>query len=48
MQLQEKQMKETNKQYSGNCAPFTNCISEISNVQVDNGKDLDAVKSMKI
>ena len=26
-----------------NCAPFTNCISEISNIQVDNAKDLDIV-----
>ena len=24
-----------------NCAPFTNCISEINNTQVDNGKDID-------
>ena len=26
-----------------NCAPFTNCISEISNTQVDNAKDIDIV-----
>ena len=26
-----------------NCAPFTNCISEINNAQVDNAKDLDIV-----
>ena len=26
-----------------NCAPFTNCISEINNTQVDNAKDLDIV-----
>ena len=24
-----------------NCAPFTNCISEINNTQVDNAKDID-------
>ena len=26
-----------------NCAPFTNCISEINNTQVDNCKDIDIV-----
>ena len=26
-----------------NCAPFTNCISEINNAQVDNAKDIDIV-----
>ena len=25
------------------CAPFTNCISEINNNQVDNAKDIDIV-----
>ena len=29
-----------------NCAPFTNCISEISNTQVDNTKDIDIVMPM--
>ena len=24
-----------------NCAPFTNCISEINNIQIDNAKDID-------
>ena len=24
-----------------NCAPFTNCISEIKNIQIDNAKDID-------
>ena len=28
-----------------NCAPFTNCISEINNTQVDNTKDIDIVMS---
>ena len=26
-----------------NCAPFTNCISEINNTQKDNAKDIDIV-----
>ena len=26
-----------------NCAPFTKCISEINNTQVDNAKDIDIV-----
>ena len=26
-----------------NCAPFTNCISEINNTQIDNCKDIDIV-----
>ena len=25
------------------CSPFTNCISEINNTQIDNAKDIDAV-----
>ena len=29
-----------------NCAPFTNCISEINNIQVDNAKDIDIVMPM--
>ena len=29
-----------------NCAPFTDCISEINNTQVDNAKDLDVVMLM--
>ena len=29
-----------------NCAPFTNCMSEINNTQVDNAKDIDIVMSM--
>ena len=29
-----------------NCTPFTNCISEINNTQVDNAKDLDIVMPM--
>ena len=26
-----------------NCAPFTNCISEINNTQIDNAQDIDIV-----
>ena len=29
-----------------NCAPFTNCISEIDNTQIDNAKDIDIVMPM--
>ena len=29
-----------------NCAPFTNCISEINHTQVDNAKDIDIVMPM--
>ena len=29
-----------------NYAPFTNCISEINNTQIDNAKDIDAVMPM--
>ena len=29
-----------------NCAPLTNCISEINNTQVDNTKDIDIVMPM--
>ena len=29
-----------------NCAPFTNCISEIDNRQVDNAEDIDIVMPM--
>ena len=29
-----------------NCAPFTNCISEINNTQIDNAKDINTVMPM--
>ena len=29
-----------------NCAPFTNCISEINNTQIENAKDIDIVMPM--
>ena len=31
-----------------NWAPFTNCIGEINNTQIDNGKDIDTVMPMYI
>ena len=36
----------TKKVIFKNCAPFTNCISEINNTQVDNAKDIDIVMPM--
>ena len=29
-----------------NCAPFTSCISQINNTQIDNAKDTDIVMPM--
>ena len=29
-----------------NCAPFTNCVSEINNTQMDNYKDIDIIMPM--
>ena len=29
------------KEVFKNCPPFTNCISEINNTQIDNAKDID-------
>ena len=29
-----------------NCSPFTNCISEINNIQIDNAKNIDIVMPM--
>ena len=29
-----------------NCAPCTNCISKINNMQIDNAKDIDIVMPM--
>ena len=40
-------VKNTNKKVIfKNCAPFSNCISEINNTQVDNAKDIDIVMPM--
>ena len=35
-----------NKVIFKNCAPFTNCISEINNTQIDNAQDIDIVMPM--
>ena len=29
-----------------NCVPFTNCMTEINNTQIDNAKDIDVVMRM--
>ena len=39
-------MKEIRGVAFKTCAPFTNCISEINNTQVDNAKDIDIVMPM--
>ena len=31
---------------SKNCAPFTDCIGEINNTQIDHAKDIDVAMSM--
>ena len=42
-----KRLDERNKRgIFKNCAPFTDCISEISNTQIDNAKYIDFVMSM--
>ena len=40
-------VNHTNKKVTfKNCAPFTNCINEINNTQIDNAKDIDIVMPM--
>ena len=34
------------KEVFKNCAPFTDCISEINNTQIDNAKDINVVRLM--
>ena len=34
------------KVIANNCAPFTNCISEMNNTQIENAKDIDIVMPM--
>ena len=42
-----RQVDERNKEVAfKNCVPFTNCISEINNTQIDNAKDTDIVMPM--
>ena len=42
--------RQADKRHKGvafkNFAPFTNCISEINNTQIDNAKDIDIVMPM--
>ena len=45
MQQLDKRMKEIKVQHLKNCSPFTNCISEINNTQID-AKDIDIVMPM--
>ena len=40
------QADERHKDVEFNCAPFTNCISEINNTQIGNAKDIDIVMPM--
>ena len=45
--MQTKRANETDKgEKFKNCTPFTHCISEINNTQVDNAKDLNIVMTM--
>ena len=49
MQQLDKQIRQTERNKGvafKNCAPFTNCISEINNTQIDNAKDIDIVMPM--
>ena len=43
----QQQLDEVNKGVMfENCAPFTDCLSEINNTQVDHTKDIDVVRLM--
>ena len=49
MQTQEHrqpQIAETKKLYLKNCVPFTDCISEIKNNEVDHVKNIEVVTPM--
>ena len=41
-----KRLDERNKDVIKKCAPFTDCISEINNTQIDNSKYVDVVMPM--
>ena len=43
MMLQNEQMEWSKWVIFKNCGPFTECISNISNTQIDNAKDIDVV-----
>ena len=42
----QTQIIETKKVTFENCAPFTDCISEINNTEIDLAKDIDVVIPM--
>ena len=46
MLQQGKQMKEIIKVIFKNCGPFTNYISKINNIQIDNANNIDIVIPM--
>ena len=41
-----RQEDERDEGVAFKCAPFTNCITEINNIQVDNAEDIDIVMPM--
>ena len=45
--IDERNVDERNKGVVfKNCAPFTNCKSEINNTEIDNAKDIDIIMPM--
>ena len=38
--------KKKKKENPKNCVPFTDCMSEINNTEIDNTKDIDVVMSV--
>lgn len=45
-QIAQKSCKRNKQITFKNCAPFTNCISQMNNTQINNVKDLDDVMPM--
>ena len=43
MIMQNEQKKREKGVIFKNCAPFTDCISEINNIRIDNAKDIDVI-----
>ena len=37
-------MKKNKEVIYKNCAPFTDCISQVNNTEIDNAKDADLVR----
>ena len=46
IEAEDAAANNTNKQVFENSAPFTSCISETNNTQVDNAQDIDIVIPM--